>query len=49
MVQVIQAAQRKPSFSQRLGVAVGRGVEGSNQLYQQHQQNEEQQQQQNKN
>jgi len=37
MVQVIPQAQRKPSFSQRLGLGVGRGIEGASQLYEQHQ------------
>lgn len=37
MVQIVPAAQRKPSFAERLNVGIGRGLEGAQQLYQQHQ------------
>jgi len=37
MPQVLAAPQRRPSFSERLGAGVGKGLEGAQQLYQQHQ------------
>jgi len=40
MLPVLPAAQRKPSFSDRLGRGVGKAIEGGQQLYQQHQQEE---------
>lgn len=37
MVQIIPAAQRKPSFAERLNVGIGRGLEHGSQLLQQNQ------------
>lgn len=37
MPEVLSAPQRRPSFSERLGVGVGRGIEGAEQMIQQHQ------------